>query len=236
MKNDRRLAMEIRLLAPALLCATCLALTPLVSAQVIITEVMYNPASTEGGFGPDAPPTQTEWLEIYNTGDEPVDISGWYLQDEDGKTEGVPNNTTLEPGQAIVFIPGDQTVGDFRAAWGTGFKVAKLDGWGLGDGTLDNLANGPSATNEILTLRNVSDEIIDEVNYDDETPWPSDSPHGSSIVLKPTALSAEDNDNGENWLRAVVDELGAKACKVTEDYNREDVGSPGVVEVEESGE
>jgi len=207
------------------------------SAQVIISEIMYNPASTEGGFGADAPPVQTEWLEIYNAGEEPVDVSGWYLQDEDGKTAGLPADTVLQPGEAAVLIPGEQTVGDFRAAWGRGdYKVIRLDGWGIGDGTLDNLANGPSETNEVLTLRNAADEVEDEVNYDDQSPWPSDEPQGGSIVLKPDALSADANDKGESWVTAVDGELGAKKCKVTDDYNREDVGSPGVVVTHETNQ
>lgn len=40
--------------------------------QIIITEVMYNPA------GADSP---NEFVEIYNTSDFPADISGWSIAD-----------------------------------------------------------------------------------------------------------------------------------------------------------
>ncbi|MEM9416379.1 MAG: lamin tail domain-containing protein [Planctomycetota bacterium] len=217
---------------PALLLASA----PAASAQVVISEIMYNPDSSEGGIGADAEPNQTEWLEIYNAGDEAVAIGGWYLQDEDGQTAGLPESATIAPGEAIVLIPGTQTADDFRAAWETddakGFQVFALAGWAVGDNPLSNLANGPSDTNEILTLRNAEGETIDEVNYDDENGWPTDSPDGASIVLRPDMLDVESNDEGSAWLRASANQHGARTNTQTDDYNGEDTGSPGVVATE----
>ena len=202
-------------------------------AQVIISEIMYNPDSYEGGVGANAPPNQTEWLEIYNTGDEAIAIGGWYLQDEDGRTVALPESATIAPGEAIVLIPGTQTAEHFREAWETedthGFQVFALAGWAVGDNPMSNLANGPSERNEVLTLRDAEGETIDEVNYDDEGDWPTDSPDGSSITLKPDKLDAEANDNGESWSRSEAGTLGAWQNKKTEDYNGQDTGSPGVV-------
>jgi hypothetical protein len=48
--------------------------------DVIISEIMYNPSSKES-FNPDE--NLVEWIEIYNSGDSPVDITGWFLQDEE---------------------------------------------------------------------------------------------------------------------------------------------------------
>lgn len=203
-----------------------------VSGQVLISEIMYNPDSYEGGIGKDADPNQTEWVELYNAGDEAVSLAGFYLQDEDGRTEALPESATLEPGQAIVLIPGVQSVADFRAAWGKGFDVYKLDGWAKGDNPLANLANSPSDTNEVLTLRNAKDEVVDEVNYDDEGDWPSDSPDGPSIALNPDALDPIKNDDGKNWSRSEKGKHGADHAKETEEYSKEDVGSPGKVATE----
>jgi hypothetical protein len=200
--------------------------------QVIISEIMYNPASYEGGIGPDDPPNQTEWVEVYNAGDKEVSLAGWRLQDEDGKTVGLPASAKIKPGEAIVLIPGVQSVADFREAWGKGFQVFPLKGWHEGDDPMSNLANSPSETNEILTLRNKKGEVIDEVNYDDYNPWPSDSPQGPSIALKPDKLDAESNDDGANWVRSEAGEGGAKNAKKTEEYKDQDVGSPGKVEAE----
>ena len=48
------------------------------SGDVIISEIMYNPDSSE------ALPNDVEWIEIYNTGGTSVDLTGWAIQDEDG--------------------------------------------------------------------------------------------------------------------------------------------------------
>lgn len=218
----------------ALLAAATLVGSGPVSGQVLISEIMYNPDSYEGGIGKDAEPNQSEWVELYNAGDEAVSLAGFYLQDEDGKTELLPESATIEPGEAIVLIPGVQSVADFRKAWGKGFQVFKLDGWAVGDDPLSNLANGPSDTNEILTLRNAKDEIVDEVNYDDEGDWPKDSPDGPSIMLNPDAMSADKNDSGKNWSRSEPGKLGAENAKETDEYSKEDVGSPGKVATESS--
>ena len=48
--------------------------------SIVITEIMYNPASdeTEPGVG--------EWIEIVNAGTSAVDLGGWVFDDEDGAT------------------------------------------------------------------------------------------------------------------------------------------------------
>ena len=203
-----------------------------VSGQVLISEIMYNPDSYEGGIGKDAQPNQTEWVELYNAGNEAVSLAGFYLQDEDGRTEPLPNSAEIEPGEAVVLIPGTQSVGDFRKAWGKDFQVFKLRGWAVGDDPLSNLSNSPSSSNEVLTLRNAEDEIVDEVNYDDEGDWPSDSPDGASITLKPDALDPGKNDAGSNWARSEPGKQGAANAKETDEYSKEDVGSPGKVAAE----
>jgi len=213
--------------ATALLLAAVVA--PAVQGEVIISEIMYNPASKEGGVTPDAPPCETEWVEIYNTGDKAVSLTGYFLQDGDGKTQALPENVSIAPGEAIVLIPGNQSVEDFRAAWGDGFQVFPLEGWSTGKEGLNNLGNSPSEKNEILALCNEKAEVVDEVNFDDEGDWPSDSPDGPSITLKPDALDTAKNDDGKNWARSEPGKLEAHNAKQTPEYKPEDVGSPGKV-------
>lgn len=213
----------------ALFALTCVLVAVTAQGQVIISEIMYNPDSYEGGIGPDAPPNQTEWIEIYNTGDQSVSLAGWFLQDEDGKTVGLPASAKIAPGEAVVLIPGVQSVTDFRAAWGKGFQIFALKGWHEGDDPLSNLANGPSSSNEVLTLRDKAGEVVDEVNYDDEGDWPSDSPDGPSITLNPDALDPDKNDQGKHWSRSEVDQRGARSAKKTKEYSDKDIGSPGTV-------
>jgi hypothetical protein len=196
------------------------------AGQVVITEIMYNPASSE------AAPNDTEWIEIYNTGESAVNLTGWFLQDEDGRT-GAIGSFILGPKEATVLIPADQQDVDFRVAWGIGkeCRLVRLTGWN--DGGLNGLDNEPSATNEILTLRNGLGGLEDEVNFDDDGTWPSDFPEGPSIYLLSSALSDWANDLGANWARSEDGVDGAHLVSMGDEFDGEDVGSPCFVAIPE---
>ncbi len=203
-------------------------------AQVVISEVMYNPNSNEG-WPPDlndpddkGQPNAVEWVELYNTGGEPVDISGWALADEDGQTTAVRDGAVIEPGGAVVIVPVHTSAAAFHAAWGGTFAVYPVAQWG-DEGGLYNLANGPSPDNEILRLIDADGVTVDEVNYDDEGDWPSDRPDGSSIYLPANMLDAELNDQGVNWRLSEPGTDTAKKNKPAGAFNGVDIGSPGRV-------
>lgn len=67
--------------------------------QVSITEVMYN---NRGGI-------DIEWIELHNTTTQAIDISGWYLTDDDAypaEGEGsvtIPSGTILSPNEYVVL-------------------------------------------------------------------------------------------------------------------------------------
>jgi S-layer protein (TIGR01567 family) len=56
--------------------------------EIVINELMPNPIGTDRG---------NETTELYNCGDEPVDIGGWALKNEDGATYNIPAGTIIEP-------------------------------------------------------------------------------------------------------------------------------------------
>ena len=45
---------------------------------------------------PIGPDTGNETTELYNCGDEPVNIGGWVLKNEDGNTYEIPAGTTID--------------------------------------------------------------------------------------------------------------------------------------------
>jgi len=205
----------------------------LCGAQVIISEIMYNPDSNEGRPPDPNDPNDTgelnavEWIELYNPGDKAVDLTGWSLVDEDGATGPIAQGASVGPGEAVVIAPSQTTESAFHAAWGAGYRVYTVEGWG-GDG-LYNLANGPSPDNEILRVVDAQGNTIDEVNYDDEGDWPSDRPDGPSIYLPPDVIDAEKNDQGFNWRSSEPGVHGAENNKASGPYNGIDSGSPGTV-------
>lgn len=42
-------------------------------SEIMITEIMYNPEGTD---------TDREWIELYNDGSQPVNLSGWTLRED----------------------------------------------------------------------------------------------------------------------------------------------------------
>lgn len=185
--------------------------------SIVISEIMYNPLSDE------AAPGRGEWIEIVNNGNGSVDISGWQLDDEDNGPDQdwgpIPNGTTLAVNQvAVLFDSAFTNETDFRNEWAvpTSAKVIGIT-WG-------ELNNNPSATNEVLELKDDLGTQIDLVNFDDGTPWPTDNPSGPSIYLENLAFN---NNFGQNWSRSSFGVEGGRfALGPTFDVG--DIGSPGV--------
>ncbi|MEM6334345.1 MAG: lamin tail domain-containing protein [Planctomycetota bacterium] len=205
------------------------------TGPIVITEIMYNPASPEGGWQRDDGTTvdsKTEWVEIHNPTDAAVDLAGYRLADEDGQTGPFPPGTTLEPGATAVVIPIECTTPVFHAAWGGDIQTIEVTDWSWTG--IQNLANSPSASNEVLTLRDAAGQVVDEVNFDDESPWPTDSPHGPSIYLLPGHLTPAANDAPAAWTRSTLGTHDARLCTPTRVFNGQDIGSPGTVPATES--
>ena len=185
--------------------------------NVVISEIMYNPSSSE---------PLGEWVEIVNLGTSSVDLTGWFLDDEDPSDWGAIPGGTLGTGTAdrIAIIHNDAvTSATFAAEWGVPAGVTVIGvPWG-------SLANSPSASSEILGLFDSSSALIDEVNFDDANGWPADDGF-ASIYL--TDL-ASDNNDGANW---DLHDVTASPAQVPTPINptgptflTTDEGSPGLV-------
>jgi hypothetical protein len=148
---------------------------PVALPDLVINEIMYNSTGDDN-----------EWMEIYNLGDETVDLEGYYILDDDDAHTPVefPAGYSIEPQQyftislellnpPLSFVPNFE--GNAQ--------------WALNNGG-DN-----------LRLFHSSGQLIDSVSYTDASPWPT-SPDGTGPSL--SLLSPElDNDLGENWLGSV---------------------------------
>ena len=175
------------------------------TGEVIITEIAYATNSV-GAQSPSRSPlddgfngAEDEFVEIYNTTPSTVDLSGWFLQDEDGFTTAFPAGTELAPGEIAVVISVDTRgvsnglTGDFAdnrtprssmySAYPGDYQVILVNG--LYDGSddspfgLSRLSNGPSALNEILRLVRADGRVSDVANFNVEAndpfidPWPA---------------------------------------------------------------
>ncbi len=137
--------------------AVMLAVSGLATANVVVNEIMFNPSAALGDDN------LYEWVEIFNNGSTPVDISGWIMTDLDtGSGCIVPAGTTIAANGYLVFA---RNGADFVAHYGSGVPLVAWTGsWGSG---LSNDADD-------VVLMSSDSTVIDQVPYDDTIEWGSD--------------------------------------------------------------
>jgi len=146
----------------------------LVSAACLGSNVVIN----EIAWGGTAASTSDEWIELYNTTEAAVDLTGWILAFEETAIElGGERNRVIEAGGYFLLErTDDETVSD-------------VDADVLYKGSLSN----GGAT---IELRNAADEVVDRVDAT-ETGWPAgtasggEPPFASMERVDPTSEAAE---------------------------------------------
>ncbi len=159
---------------------TCadLGVTDLAAGDLVITEILFDPAAVGDGAG--------EWFELYNDSGASVDLYGLEIFDTDAVTQG-----------DLVTVTSSVVVANATYAVLGRFDTATNGGVDL------DYAYGPDHT-----LTNVIDELfvgngtdtLDTVAWDNGVTFPD--PTGASISLDPGILSPTDNDDGANWCAA----------------------------------
>ncbi|MBN8248909.1 MAG: CotH kinase family protein [Verrucomicrobia bacterium] len=146
---------------------------PLRSA-VIFNEVLYHPPDDLD---------ELQFIELHNTGAQPVSLEGWKL------TRGVRFQApalTLPAGEFGVVC---RDPGAFRRQFGTNALVL-----GQFEGRLKH-------GGERLELTDGRGQVVDALAFDDRAPWPT-GPDGNGASLERIAGGAASND-AHNWAAAV---------------------------------
>ena len=154
--------------------SACEAIT-VAAADLIITEINYN--------GAEAGTDSTEFIEVYNNGANTVNMSGYSFTSGVIFTAG-PN--TLVPASGYIVFAVDSSV------------MANVYGY-TGAYTF---TGGLSNSGEAIALTDANGNLVDTVDYDDATPWPSGfnagEPDGGGASLILCDYSTDNND-GSNW-------------------------------------
>jgi hypothetical protein len=147
--------------------------------QIVINEINYN--SPENA-------NTSDWIELFNNGQTSVDMSRWFLVDKDSTHRFIfPEGTNLGAKEFIVvaenylsFLLQHPDVSPVNGEMGF-----KLDNGG-----------------EIIQLFSDEGILIDQVEYDDFTPWPliADG-KGPTLSLNHPDL---DNSLGTNWSGSAI--------------------------------
>lgn len=143
-------------------------------AQIVITEIMYNP--------PPSGPDTLEYVEIFNNSGTPVNLSGWNFTQ--GFNFTFPDGTFIGPGGYLVIA---QNAPYFESKFG----FAPL---AMGAGSA--LTN----TGEDIELRDAGGTVQDLVDYLPTAPWPTAANGGgpSMVLCDPNT----DNNTGGAWQAA----------------------------------
>jgi len=147
---------------------------------VVINEINYN---SNNAFDPD------DWIELHNPGETSIDISNWVVKDDDdGHAFNIPEGTTVLPDQYIII---SKDLNQFTYHFPDVVDVVGPIGFGL------------SGSGDQVRVFDSNGVLIDSVQYDDNTPWPS-GPDGNGPTLELVNPSLE-NSAPESWSASTVD-------------------------------
>jgi len=145
-------------------------------AQIVITEIMYNP--------PPSGVDSLEYVEVFNNSGTPVNLSGWNFTQ--GFNFTFAEGTFIGPGGYLVIA---QNAPFFEAHFG--FQPLAM-------GANSALTN----TGEDIELRDAQGNVQDYVDYKPADPWPTDANgFGPSLVL---CDPNTDNSVGGAWQAATT--------------------------------
>ncbi len=137
--------------------------------HVVINEIHYNPPENT---------IREEFIELYNPSNAPVNLSLWRLR---GGVDYVFTNSVSIPAGGFVVVASDPATIQSR------YGVAAFGPW---TGNLNS-------DGERVTLRDPADNMVDQVDYQSEFPWPiAANGNGPSMELINPAL---DNNLGSSW-------------------------------------
>ena len=157
---------------------TFLCLSIAVSAQLVITEISYNP--------PESGTDSLEYIELFNETNADIDLTDYVISDNNAHT--IAGGTVPANGYAILAI----NPGAIMSVLGvTAIEIADIA-----------LSNG----GELITLEDNNGNVIDEVGYDDNEPWPTfeDGTDGGGATIELCEVDSDNND-ASNWNVATND-------------------------------
>ncbi|MCX7847671.1 MAG: lamin tail domain-containing protein [bacterium] len=123
-----------------------------------------------------------EFVELYNYGPAPVDLTQWSLENSSGSRFDISQELMLSPGQCAILC---RDLSSFTNFYFTGAPA------------LGNLPFDLSNRRDALTLRAWDGQIVDRVSYEDTAPWPvrADGDGATLERLSPTGAGS----TATNW-------------------------------------
>jgi hypothetical protein len=157
--------------------------------SILTVSAIYaqNITISEINYKADKSNDPNDWLELWNYGSEPVDMSNWILQGEKfNEFFIIPDGTVMYPDDRLVFCRFDE---EFE-------KVFPHIPY-LGPFTFRLSGKG-----QLIRLYNSNNELLIEMAYKDSLPWPkTPDGHGKTLELRDPYGNLND---GNNWFAGCV--------------------------------
>jgi len=150
--------------------------------DIIVNEIMYAPASGE-----------PEWVELFNRGQLPVDVTRWWIEDSSKKRTRLTSlPTVIAPGEFLV-ITQDKELFQEKSSECQGRVIQPEGGWP----SLNNYASEGNSYADVVCIRDSSGCISDYVAYEED--WSTRS--NASIEKVSTSVSSR---QPANWSSSVA--------------------------------
>ena len=168
-----------------------------------ISEWMYSPATATLG----------EYAEFTNSGPAPVDMTGWFFDDNHELTgihTSLSDFGTVAPGESVILTDDDAT--DFRTVWGLPGTVKVIGG------NAENLGRSDE-----INLYDSGNNLIDRLTYNDQGTGSVKGPRTEGFSANISQPSPPTENASLSVLSAVGDSFESHTSTAG------DVGNPGVV-------
>ncbi|SNR16675.1 lamin tail domain-containing protein [Tenacibaculum jejuense] len=158
--------------------------------EIVISEIMYNSPT---------PGTDDEWIELYNSDSQNIDITNWTLE-YNGNVFTFPSHT-LNANNYIVIAVGSGGDGVFNAdsPFIPDFNNLGVNNEDVKDTNNTNKLTNSSAT---ITLKNTAGATVDVVTYDDGDESSTDGNGTTYEIINPSSNSST---TSTNWQASVRD-------------------------------
>jgi hypothetical protein len=143
-----------------------------VEESIVINEINYS----------SSPDHDTDdWVELYNRGSISIDLTDWVLKDDDDNHAFVFPNISIQPNEYLVVTKDSELFSSFHP----------------GVNHVGDMDFGLSSNGDCVRLFNDTDDLLDVVCYEEESPWPEEANgQGSTLALGNPSL---DNANPLSW-------------------------------------
>ena len=157
--------------------------------SLVITKINYNPQETTAFPDSDA----SEFIEIQNTGNTTVNLTGVHLS-KLGIAYQFPKNEMIMAGQSLILASNSAV---FKERYG-------IDAFG-------NFSRDLSNSSQNLTLSDAFGNVIDQVTYTDDAPWP-ETADGDGSYLELINVNSN-NALASNWVANSSESLSIQDFK-----------------------